>query len=604
MIRFGISSLPPDDDDAAFLDALADRGHTAYELSFVHGFPWKVRRCKSFGELAAARGIALSVHAPYFAILTVEDAEKRKQTLAGLEHTMKLGKALGAHTIVAHTGHVGGREPDQLHGLVADGLSTIEPKVRDLGVALGLETSGTERAFGSLGDISLIAKEFAFVRPVIDWAHVHAKSGGGLTTPEAFRSVIDFLRAEFPAWAIDPLHTQFTDNQFGPSGEIRHIPYGEGSLRADPLAVAATEAGLRMIVISEAKEESSHDAIQAALLEGEQQAQAETPSGGLPVASGLVHFPEQVLAVPAGDGALVTSLDRPVALTNVDKVLFPDDGYTKGDLVSYYNSVAPLLLPHLENRALSMSRYPNGIYEESFYEKRRPGHTPDWVASVPVRSSRSEDPIEFITAADTETLVWMANMACIEMHPWLSRVGTPLNPDFAVFDLDPQEGATWDQVIYVAGLVKLLLERLGLAGYPKTSGARGVHIFVPIEPDNTYRQVRKFVEGVGRLIVGADPDAATMEWDIAKRGPRIFIDHNQNVSGKTQASVYSVRPRAGATVSTPVLWEELDHVKPEDFTIGTIWDRLRQRGDLFAPVLDGGQTLEGAMAALGLSAAT
>lgn len=600
MIRFGISGLPPDGDDAAFLDSLVDRGHTAYELAFVHGFPWKGRRCRAFGELAAERGIALSVHAPYFAILTVEDPEKRKQTLAGLEHTMKLGKALGAHTIVAHTGHVGGREPDELHDLVADGLKTIEPKVRDLGVTLGLETSGTDRAFGSLGDIALIAREFAFVRPVIDWAHVHAKSGGGLTTVEAFSSVIEFLRSEFPAWAIDPLHTQFTDNQFGPAGEIRHIPYGEGSLRADLLGEAATAAGLRMIVISEAKEEASHDAIQAALLEGEQRAESEIPHQSQEVASGLVHFPEPVLAVPASDGALVTSLEWPVALSNVDKILFPDDGYTKGDLATYYASIAPLLLPHLENRALSMSRYPNGIYEGSFYEKQCPSHAPEWIVTASIDSAHRGEPIDFVTAPNVETLVWLANLACIEMHPWLSRADNPAHPDFAVFDLDPQEGATWDQVVYVAGLINVLLERLGLAGYPKTSGARGIHIFVPIEPAYPYRRVRRFVEAIGRLVVSAEPDVATMEWDKPKRGPRVFIDHNQNVAGKTQASVYSVRPRAGATVSTPVLWSELEEVRPEDFTIGSIWERLRQRGDLFAPVLSGDQRLEGAEAALGL----
>ena len=602
MIRFGVSGLPPDGDDAAFLDDLVERGHGAYELAFVKGFPWKERRCKAFGELAAERGIALSAHAPYFAILTVEDEEKRKQTLAALEHTMKLGHAFGGHTIVAHAGHVGDRDASDLHELVADGLSIIEPKVRDLGITLGLETSGSDRAFGSLGDIALIAKEFAFVRPVIDWAHVHAKSGGGLTTTEAFASVIEFLRAEFPAWAIDPLHTQFTDNQFGPSGEIRHVPYGEGSLRAEPLAEAAVAAGLRMIVISEAREGSSHDSIQAALLEGESGARVPEMGNAEPVASGLVHFPEPVLAVPEGDGVLITNLARPIGLTNVDKVLFPEDGYTKGDLVTYYASVAPLLLPHLESRALSMSRFPNGIDQDSFYEKRRPGHTPDWVVSVPVQSSRREDPIEFITAADAETLVWLANMASIEMHPWMSRVDSPDNPDFAVFDLDPQEGATWDQVVYVAGLVNVLLERLGLAGYPKTSGARGIHIFVPIEAAYPYRRVRRFVEAVGRLIVAADPEVATMEWDIAKRGPRVFIDHNQNVAGKTQASVYSVRPRAGAPVSTPLLWKELDEVQPRDFTIATIWERVRRRGDLFAPVLTGGQGLDGAEGALGLSA--
>jgi bifunctional non-homologous end joining protein LigD len=601
MIRFGISGLPPDGDDAAFLDTLVERGHGAYELSFVKGFPWKERRCRTFGELAAERGIALSAHAPYFAILTVEDEERRKQTLAALEHTMKLGDALGAHTIVAHSGHVGEREPDELHELVADGLSTIEPKVRHLSVTLGLETSGTDRAFGSLGDIALIAKEFGFVRPVIDWAHVHAKSGGGLTTVEAFRSVIDFLRSEFPAWAIDPLHTQFTDNQFGPSGEIRHVPYGEGSLRAEPLAEAATEAGLRMIVISEAREESSHEAIHDALRAGERLAGNPPSDGAEPVDSGLVHFPEQVPAITTTGGAVTTGLDQPVALTNMDKVLFPHDGYTKGDLVTYYASVAPLLLPHLADRALSMSRYPNGIDESSFYEKQCPSHAPDWIVTASIDSTHRGEPIDFVTAPNTETLVWLANMACIEMHPWLSRATTPENPDFAVFDLDPQEGATWDQVVYVAGLINVLLERLGLAGYPKTSGSRGVHIFVPVEPIYTYRQTRRFVESIGRLVVTADPEVATMEWDKPKRGPRVFIDHNQNVGGKTQASVYSVRPRDGATVSTPVTWQELEDVSPEDFTIGTIWDRLRQRGDLFAPALSGGQTLEGAWAALGLT---
>ncbi len=600
MIRFGISGLPPDGDDAAFLDGLVERGHGAYELAFVKGFPWKERRCRTFGELAAERGIALSAHAPYFAILTVEDPERRKQTLAALEHTMKLGRALGAHTIVAHTGNVGEREPEELHELVADGLSTIEPKVRDLGVALGLETSGTDRAFGTLGDIALIAKEFAFVRPVIDWAHVHAKSGGGLTSVEAYRSVIEFLRSEFPAWALDHLHTQFTDNQFGPSGEIRHVPYGEGTLRADPLAAAATAAGLRMIVISEAREESSHDLIHEALLAGEGQAEGAEPSESEPVASGLVHFPDPVLAVPATDGAVTTSLEWPVALSNVDKVLFPDDGYTKGDLVTYYASVAPVLLPHLAGRALSMSRYPNGIYESSFYEKQCPSHAPDWIVTAPIDSSHRGEPIDFVTAPNSETLVWLANLACIEMHPWLSRADQPGNPDFAVFDLDPQEGATWDQVVYVAGLVNVLLERLGLAGYPKTSGSRGIHIFVPVEPVHTYRRTRRFVEAIGRLVVSADPEVATMEWDKPKRGARVFIDHNQNVAGKTQASVYSVRPRAGATVSTPVTWPELEMVSPEDFTIGTIWERLRQRGDLFAPVLTGGQTLEAAWPALGL----
>lgn len=603
MIRFGISGLPPDDgDDAAFLDDLVERGHGAYELAFVHGFPWKEKRCRRFGELAAERAIALSVHAPYFAILTVDEEDRRKQTLAALEHTMKLGKELGAHTIVAHTGNVGGRTPEELHTLVAEGLHRIEAKVRHLGVALGLETSGTDRAFGSLGDIALIADRFSFVRPVIDWAHVHAKSGGGLTSTEAFASVIAFLRSEFPGWAIDPLHTQFTDNEFGHAGEIRHIPYGTGTLKSNLLAEAATRAGVRMIVISEARDDESHDAILEDLRKGEAvAAAAAAPSGDdRPASSGAIAFPEMLRVVADGEGFAPVAFTRPLRFSNLDKVLFPDDGYTKGDLISYYHSVAPLLLPHLRGRALSMSRYPDGIHGNTFYEKQRPVHTPEWIVGAPIHSSHRGEAIEFVTASDAESLLWLANMGCIEMHPWLSRVERPDVPDFAIFDLDPQDGATWEQAVYVAGLVNVLLERLGLAGYPKTSGSRGIHIYVPIEPLFDYSRVRRFVERIGQMIAAADPETVTMEWDKPRRGPKIFIDHNQNVAGKTIASVYSVRPRPGAPVSIPVTWAELGTIDPRSFTIATVWDRFRQFGDLFAPVLRGGQRLEGAETALGL----
>ena len=600
MIRYGISGLPPDGNDAEFLDGLVERGHGAYELSFVHGFPWKKDRCRSFGALATERDIALSVHAPYFAVLTVEDEERRAKTLSALEHTMKLGKALGAHTIVAHTGHVKGRAPDELHALVEEGLSRIEPKVRTLGVALGLETSGSDRAFGSLGDIAVISRKFSFVRPVIDWAHVHAKSGGALVDTAAFLAVIEFLRAEFPAWAIDPLHTQFTDNQFGPAGEIRHVPYGEGTIRAEPLGAAATEAGLRMIVISEAKDEASHDAILAALRVGEASARTTPKGDGRPVGSGLVRFPEIVRVAPDDDAFVTTGLDRGVRLSNVDKVFFPGEGFTKGDLIQYYVSIAPMLLPHLADRALSLNRFPDGIDGGSFYEKQCPSHAPGWVVTAPIFSTHRGAAIDFCTAPDRETLAWLANLGCVEMNAWLSRVERTGTPDFAVFDLDPQEGVEWDQVVYVAGLINTVLERLGLATYPKTSGATGLHIYVPLDPLYDFARVRRFVEVVGRMVETADPDAVTMQWDIAKRGRRVFIDHNQNVAGKTMASVYSVRPHPGAPVSMPIAWEEIGTVRPADFTIATIWDRLRLTGDLFAPVLTGGQRLEVPESALGI----
>ncbi|MGH8935271.1 MAG: non-homologous end-joining DNA ligase [Acidimicrobiia bacterium] len=599
MIRFGVSGLPPDGDDAAFLDGLVAKGHRAYELAFVKGFPWKEARCRRFGELAAERDIWLSVHAPYFAVLTVEEPDRGKQTRAALEHTVKLGRELAARTVVAHAGYTQGRSPEQLLQVVGQGLEMLAPKIQHLGVSLGLETSGTTRSFGTLGDVALLAKRFSFVRPVVDWAHVHAMSGGALTSREAFLSVFGFLREEFPGWMVDPLQAQFTDNQFGPRGEIRHIPYGEGTLRIGPLVEAAAEAGVRMVLISEAHDEESHQRMLTDLEEGLAEARSPSASATRPLAR--VELPSSLTVARDGEAFVTQGTDRPVRLSNVDKVFFPQDGYTKGDLLQYYAAVAPLLLPHLSHRAIVLARFPDGAEGAWFYEKECPSHRPPWLATAPLHSEHRGQPINYCTAPDLESLLWIVNLGCIELHPWLSRVTTPEHEDFAIFDLDPAEGATWEQVVRVARLVEVALDRLGLRGYLKTSGATGLHVYVPLEPAYPYRRVRRFVEAVGRLIVGANPDDATMEWDIPRRAGKVFIDHNQNVGGKTIASVYSVRPRPGVPVSVPVLWEELERVGPDSFTIVNLWDRLQRYGDLFAPVLQGGQRLESAEEALGLA---
>ena len=597
MIRFGYSGLPKGTDDAAFLDGLVARGHLAFELSFVDGFPWKIDRCEKFGRLAAERDIKVSIHAPYFAMLTVEDEERSSRCVSAIEHTMKLGKAVGATMICVHPGNRHGRDAEELVDLISQRIDHIAPKVEHLGVGLGLETTGKDGAFGTLGDLALIADRFPFVRPYVDWAHLQAISRGGLATKDGFAAVFGFLAQHFPAWMINPLQCQFSEVQYGDAGEIRHLPYGQGTMRIGNLVEAAREIGTSLIIISEARESESTDAMFDEMTEAEG-APLSAPSGRT-IGSGEVEFPDTVRAVAAGSGFAPIGTDNPLVLSNLDKPFFPD-GYTKGDLIQYYSTIASTLLPHLDGRAIVMARYPDGSDGEWFYEKQAPSHAPEWLPLAPVFSEHRGEPIDFVTAPNREALMWLASIGCIEIHPWLNRLEHEGNPDFAIFDLDPAEGATWDQVVAVAKLLKIALDGLGLNGYVKTSGATGLHIYVPLDPVHEYRRVRKFVETVGRLLESANPDDITMQWDIVKRGPKVFIDHNQNVGGKTIASVYSVRPRSGAPVSTPILWEEVGTVHPDDFTIQTIWPRLQRYGDLFSPVLEGGQTLEEAEERLGL----
>ncbi|NIA26274.1 MAG: TIM barrel protein [Gammaproteobacteria bacterium] len=597
MIRFGYSGLPTDGDDAAFLDGLVAKGHRAFELAFVEELPWSERRCGRFGALAAERDIRLSIHAPYSAVLTIADGERAEQCLFTIEHTMRLAKAAGARIVCVHLGKRYGRDTETLMELVSERLERIAPKVSHLGVGLGLETAGRSSAFGTLDDIASLVSKFPFARPYVDWAHLHAIGRGALATKEAFQEVFGFLRKHFPGWMIDPLQCQFSETRFGDKGEVRHVRYGEGSLRITNLVEAAREADVGLVIISEAREPESTEAMAQEL---QQIMGRPEPSGDTRrLGSGSVEFPVPIHVTPAESGFAPAGLGHPLVLSNIDKPFFPD-GFTKGDLIHYYASIALTLLPHLAERAIVMARYPDGSEGEGFYEKQAPEHRPGWLRLAPVYSKHRGETIEFVTAADRESLMWLASMGCIEIHPWLNRLSNEDRPDFAVFDLDPSEGATWAQVVTVAEQLKAMLDRLGLIGHPKTSGATGLHIYVPLDPVHDYRRVRTFVGTVGRLLLAANPDDITMEWHVAKRGARVFIDHNQNSPGKTIASVYSVRPRPGAPVSTPIFWEEVDHVQPGDFTISTIWDRLRRFGDLFSPVLAGGQTLDAAEEALGL----
>src|SRR5438094_4904769 len=287
---------------------------------------------------------------------------------------------------------------------------------------------------------------------------------------------------------------------------------------------------------------------------------------------------------------------RELKLSNLDKVFFPVEEITKGDLIEYYRAVAPVLVPHLENRPFTMVRWPDGIEAGRFFQKDAPSHMPDWIPTYRALVSTRESPrkkkwVNFPLVNDELALVWMVNMGCIDMNAWYSRVDKPDRPDFVLFDLDPSPDVGFRETVQVALLVKQALDAFGLVGYPKTSSAEGMHVLVPVERRYTYEDARQFAEIVVRAIERTHRGLATTEWTKSKRRG-VLVDANQNGEGKTIASVYSVRPRPGAPVSTPLRWEELtDDLDPLSFTMEVVLDRIRKHGDLFEGVLKTRQRL-------------
>jgi bifunctional non-homologous end joining protein LigD len=316
-----------------------------------------------------------------------------------------------------------------------------------------------------------------------------------------------------------------------------------------------------------------------------------------------VAFPQPLPAEKRGDAWWMEADGRELRLSNLDKVFWPEEGYTKGDLLAFYYNVAELILPHLHDRPLTMKRMPDGMAGPFFYEKTAPAHTPDWVARCPVQSEDSKDGvIGYMMVQDLATLLFVVNLGAIEMHPLHSRCSSIESPDYLFFDLDPM-GASFEDVLIVAQHVHAALGALGLNGYPKTSGATGVQIYVPIELGWSYDQVRDFVGTLGRTIERADREHVTMAWQISKRTGKVFIDHNMNRSGANISAAYSLRPEAMATVSTPVTWDEIDAgITPQDFRVENVWGRFEKLGDLFEGVRSAPQDLAPALEAVGLPA--
>jgi bifunctional non-homologous end joining protein LigD len=279
-----------------------------------------------------------------------------------------------------------------------------------------------------------------------------------------------------------------------------------------------------------------------------------------------------------------------VTLSSADRVLFPDDGITKGDLFAYYGAVAPAILPHLRNRPFTMKRYREGIAGQGFFQKQAPKGMPSWIPTRRFTTHPREGgarEVDFPLVNSREALQWMVQMHCIDMNAWYSRVDKPARPDYVVFDLDPpEEPDGFEQTIDVAHLIRGLLDELGLPGYVKTSGADGIHILAPIQRRATFEQTYEFAGAAARVLEQRHAGLVTTEWLKRKRSG-VLVDHRQNGWGKTIASVYSVRPKPGAPVSTPLHWDELTpDVRPRQFTMAVALDRIGKHGDLFLPVLE------------------
>jgi bifunctional non-homologous end joining protein LigD len=295
--------------------------------------------------------------------------------------------------------------------------------------------------------------------------------------------------------------------------------------------------------------------------------------------------PARVVVPTAGDSAVLDLAGREVRLTNLTKVFWPELGLTKRDLLQYYADVAPVLLPHVRDRAMVMKRYPNGIDGGFFFMKRAPSPRPDWIATCSITHG-SGNVIDFPMVQDLATLLWLVNLGCIDLNQWYARCDDVDRPDYLHLDLDPGT-ATFEQVRQTALVVHEALSGLGMPDLVKTTGSKGVHVYVPIVRGPAQKEVWTVAKTIALELARRHPSLMTAEYRVARRpARRVLLDYNQNAWGRTLASVYSVRPRPQATVSTPLTWAELEAgAVTEDFRMDNLLARIAAVGDLWAPLL-------------------
>ena len=285
-----------------------------------------------------------------------------------------------------------------------------------------------------------------------------------------------------------------------------------------------------------------------------------------------------------------------VSLTNQHKIWWPDEGFTKGDVINYYDSISDFILPHLKNRPLSLKRNPNGVRDEGFFHKDAGEKAPSFADVFPVKSESSNKTIDYIVCNNKATLLYLANLGCIEINPWNSTIQAPDKPTWMVIDIDPSAKNKFTEVVDVALMTKEVLKKAGIDCYCKTSGASGLHVYVPMKNKYDYNTVKDFGHIIASLVNEQLPKITSLERSLKKRGQKIYIDFLQNRSSQTLACAYSLRPKPGATASTPLEWKEVNHkLHPSQFTISNMAERLKKKGDLFAPVLKEGVNLQKAL---------
>ena len=285
------------------------------------------------------------------------------------------------------------------------------------------------------------------------------------------------------------------------------------------------------------------------------------------------------------DDVVVLAEGREVRLTNVNKVFWAEEGYTKGDLLQYYADVSKWLIPHVRDRAMVMKRYPHGATGEFFFMKRAPSPRPDWIELCSIEHG-SGNVIDFPMVQDLPALLWVVNLGCIDLNQWYARCDDVDRPDYLHFDLDPGS-ATWEQVLESAQILHEALTSLKMPAYPKTTGSKGIHVYIPIVRGPLQKDVWTFAKALAQELASRHPSLMTSEYKVANRPKgRVLVDYNQNAWGRTLASVYSVRPTPRASVSMPLAWREIeDGARTEDHRIDNVPARLREVGDLWAPLL-------------------